>query len=169
MPGLNVSSSVKVLFFKCAVTQVPKLGILFSTVREACGFLHNGGWIKVSPSNPLVPYLWWCSGVSDGVPHDAERRYFRSIVEESAHTHRKILQHERHLETSHWNPSKLHISTDILTSIARAVHAKIAVKMCQFTRILMTRFKVSCMLQNFSPCANLAASRNKLATHRRPK
>ena len=52
---------------------------------------------------------------------------------------------------SHWDPSKLtHISTGILTTIARAVHIKIPVKMCQFTRIPMNPLNVSFMLQNFS-------------------
>ena len=43
-----------------------------------------------------------------------------------------------------------HISTVILTSIARATLVNIPVEMWQFTRIPMSCFKVSFMLQNFS-------------------
>ena len=39
----------------------------------------------------------------------------------------------------------LHISTGILIRIARAILVKIHVEICQFTRIPMTRFKVSCL------------------------
>ena len=43
-------------------------------------------------------------------------------------------------------------SVGILTKIARDILIKIPVEMCQFTRIPMTRWNVSFMLQNFSQC-----------------
>ena len=46
-----------------------------------------------------------------------------------------------------------HISTGILTRIPLAILVKIAVEMSQFTRILVTRFTVSPMLQNFHQCS----------------
>ena len=49
-------------------------------------------------------------------------------------------------------PVNWHISTGILTRITCATFVKIPVEMCQFTRIPMTRFKVSFVLQNFSRC-----------------
>ena len=43
-----------------------------------------------------------------------------------------------------------HISTGILTRIARAIFVKIPVEVCQFTKIPMTGLKVSFMLQKIS-------------------
>ena len=45
-----------------------------------------------------------------------------------------------------------HIPTAILMRIARPIVAKLTVGMCQFTRIPMTRIKVSVMLSNFFQC-----------------
>ena len=45
----------------------------------------------------------------------------------------KILQQKRHVEASHWNPSKCtHFNTDILRRIAQTILVKIPVEMCQF-------------------------------------
>ena len=46
-------------------------------------------------------------------------------------------------------PVNLHISMGILSRTPRAILVKIPIEMCQFTRIPMTRFKVSFMLQTF--------------------
>ena len=47
-------------------------------------------------------------------------------------------------------PANWHNSTGIFTRTAWVILVKIPVEMCQFTTILMTHFKVSSMLQNFS-------------------
>ena len=73
------------------------------------------------------------------------------ILPRYMYTLKTILQHKRHVSVSHWDPSNVtHFSTGILTRIAPVILVKIPVEMCRITRISMTRFNVSFMLQNFS-------------------
>ena len=68
---------------------------------------------------------------------------------------RIFFHHKQQFLATHWNTSKSHILTGILTRIARAILTKIPVEMCQFTRLPMTRFEVLFRLQNSSQRRNI--------------
>ena len=87
---------------------------------------------------------------------------------------RKIQEHTRHVSASHWDPSKLkNFNTEYFDedscSYPLVKNLKIPVEMRQFTRIQMTHWNVSFMVQNccqlyFAFCS-LMELHNQPSTH----
>ena len=111
--------------------------------------------------------LWWSEGIQGGPELSPQcgretwssRMAVGNIVNMACH----ITLSARTMKFSNINDAfkqviailvNWHISTAILTRIARVILVKIPVEICKFTRIPMTCLNVSCMLLNFSRSEN---------------
>ena len=79
------------------------------------------------PEDPRTLQQYYLSIIQRGASLSM-RKIWSPICVWCSSSLRKILQHKRHFEASHWDPSKLtHFNTGILTRLARAIFIKIPV------------------------------------------